>query len=218
MNDPFDPKRSPLKELIFRHMAEVLMLSGLILLLMTAIAPVYERSVLRAKVASSYHNLNDLVEALQVYSHEQPASRIFPPDMEMLLPGINLCPIPEPAPGNLLFLTTPTAYLAKVPFDPFTSQILQKSDALTPFVTHWVKAGNEHSLMASEYSNIGWGAFSIGPSLSLPPQYSITILRRVPYENGSLRANLFSPSNGLTSLGLVYKDSLGNRAPQGDEM
>lgn len=218
MKVSFESKRNSFKELIFRHVAEVLMLSGLILLLLTVTVPVYERSVLRAKVASSYHTLNDLVEALQVYSHEQPASKVFPPDMQMLIPGINLCPIPEPQPDNLRFLTTPTAYLTKIPYDPFTSQILQQPDTLTPFVTHWVKAGNEHSLMAPEFSNIGWGAFSIGPSLALPPQYSITVLRRVPYENSSLRANLFSPSNGLTSLGLVYKDSLGNRAPRGDEM
>lgn len=218
MKDPFDSNQSSFKELIFRHLAEVLMLSGLILLLLTAIAPVYERSLMRAKISTSYHTLHDLVEALQVYSHEQPNNAIFPPDMSMLLPGANLCPIPDPAPAALRFLTTPTAYLSKIPYDPFTSQILERPDSLTPFVAHWVKSGDEHSLLAPVFSNIGWGAFSIGPSLALPPQYSITVLRRVPYENSSLRVNLFSPSNGLTSLGLVYKDSLGNRAPKEGEM
>ncbi len=217
MKDPFDPQRNTIREFLFRHVVEVLLLSGLILLFLTATVPIYERSRGRSQIAGAYANLHQLVEALLVYAHEQPKNQMFPPDQGMLLPGINLCPIIDPAPQNLTFLTTPTAYLPSLPYDPFLSQVIQKPNSLTPFVTHWVKSGNESSLMVEEYSTIGWGAFSIGPSLKLPPQYSITVLRRVPYESYPLRRNLYNPSNGLNSLGLIYYDSLGNRSPLHDE-
>ncbi|MBN2327039.1 MAG: hypothetical protein JXR73_07780 [Candidatus Omnitrophica bacterium] len=211
MMDPFEPKKKSLQEFVFCHLAEVLLFSGLILLLITVTAPMYERSRLRSQLALSYQNLNELVEALLVYSYEQPESEIFPPRLDALLPGINLCPIVDPVPRNMVFLTTPAAYLDEIPYDPFLSRIVEHTESLTPFVTHWVKAGSASSLMAPEYSNIAWGAFSIGPAVKLPPQYSITVLRRTPYENASLRKNLYDPSNGLTSIGLIYYDSLGNK-------
>ncbi|MGC9326788.1 MAG: hypothetical protein ACP5I1_04065 [Candidatus Hinthialibacter sp.] len=211
MMDPFEPKKKSFQEFVFCHLAEVLLFSGLLLLLITVTAPIYERSRLRSQLTLSYQNLNELVEALLIYSYEQPGSGIFPPRLEALLPGINLCPILDPIPRNMVFLTTPTAYLEGIPYDPFLSRIVEDSKSLTPFVTHWVKAGNASSLMAAEYSNIAWGAFSIGPAVKLPPQYSITVLRRTPYENFSLRNNLYDASNGLTSIGLVYYDSFGNK-------
>lgn len=212
MPDSYRPPGDSMKEYIFRHLVEVLLLSGLILLLLTATVPVYERGRTRSQLAGAYKNMHELVEALLVYSHEQPTSVIFPPDPDMLLPGINLCPIVDPLPKHLAFLTSPTAYLQEMPNDPFLSQAVQHDLLLTPFVAHWVKSGNQSSLLAPDYSTIGWGAFSIGPALKLPPQYSITVLRRVPYETFPLRSNLYHSSNGLTSMGLVYYDSLGNHS------
>ncbi len=200
------------EQFLFKHLVEVLILSGVLLLLLTAVAPFYQKSLIRSKVSSSYENLNELVEALMLYSHEQPVNQVFPPTQSTLSPGISLCPIIDPYPENLSFLTTPVSYLANVPCDPFVSEVLDSSEFLTPFVVHWIRSGNDHSLRALGYSNIGWGAFSIGPALDLPPQYTITILRRVPYENGSLSRNLYNPSNGMNSVGLIYYDSLGNRS------
>ena len=102
-----------------------------------------------------------------------------------------------PHPGFLRFLTTPVAYLESIPRDPYTSSTLKSPYDTTPIILRckvppfWEDKPLEHD---------GWAAFSIGPSMQIPPEYEISALRRVPYESHNLSKFLYDPSNGLIAV------------------
>lgn len=197
-------------QFLFSYLSEILTLSGLCLLLIVSVYPWYERGQIRLMIASSFQNLDAVVEALLVYSSEHPKTGVFPPGLYSDQEGIALCPLVKPSIQGLSFLTTPTAYLNSVPIDPFLSEIFSDPDVVPPFVLHWIK---RQSNTDQPYTHLAWGSFSIGPSLDLPPQYSFPIFKAVLYESKYLRMNLYHPSNGLHSIGLIYNDSLGNHSP-----
>ena len=198
------------KQFVFQHVAEVLIFSGLLLLLSVLIVPQYERSRLRGQVARSYHNFSSLIEALQIYSSDHPDNRVFPPDPERPERGIVFCPVRSTYPETLAFLTTPAPLLKQIPVDPFMTAAVRSSYDQTPVILHWVKMVESSEHAPNGYLHVAWGAMNFGPTLELPPQYDVTVFRRVPFEIRPLRMNLYSPSNGLYSLGILYRDSLGN--------
>ncbi len=200
--------RERIERFAFKHLVEVLIFSGLLLLLIVLFIPNYDKRHQVTDIVLSYQRITSLVEALQIYIHENPDHPVFPPNPDRLFPGVVLCPIRSNTPANLSFLTTPVAFLEHVPIDPFISQVDQKSRELPPVVLHWVQTSTEKN--KKDYLHVAWGGLSVGPALELPPQYDITVLRKVPYETGPLRNNLYHPSNGLRSLGIIYHDSLGN--------
>lgn len=207
-NDPFVTVWKRLERFIFEYLVEICLFSGLALLLILSILPRYEQSRLKTHVAEVCSNLNHLVDALQLYITENPKSKVFPP--KNLEPGYFLCPIRDNTPFSLRFLTTPSSYLEKIPTDPFLKKASQEKQDQTPVVLHWVKIAGPSLDKPTDYLHIAWGALSIGPSLRLPPQYNLRVLRLVPYEVHPLTQNFYSPTNGLRSLGLLYHDSLGN--------
>ncbi len=210
VDSSFTPVRSWLSSLVFKHLVEILVFSGLLLLLAVTFIPGYEKGREKSQIAVSYQTIQSLVNALQIYQFDNPESRIFPPDFETLYPGIGLCPIQDTEPERLVFLTKPDALLKEPPIDPFMTQVVEPKRSQAPVTLHWVKPTRFTSELAEDYEHVAWGALSVGPSLQLPPQYDITVLRKVPYETKPLRSNLFDPTNGAKSMGLIYYDSLGN--------
>ncbi len=210
MENRTESTRKQIERLAFKHLAEIFIFSGILLLLIVLLIPKFEQKTHVTKIAQSYQGLSSLVKALQIYTVEHPNNDRFPPDPELLFPGIILCPIRSNTPANLAFLTSPVSFIEQPPIDPFMSAVDERKRDLTPIVLHWVKTSKEIEQYPNGYSHIAWGALSVGPSLELPPQYDITVLRRVPYESWPLRANLFDPSNGMESIGIIYKDNLGN--------
>ncbi|MEW6235573.1 MAG: hypothetical protein AB1656_09325 [Candidatus Omnitrophota bacterium] len=210
MNDPFDSPWKRWERFVFEYLVEIFTFSGLALLLLLLFLPGYEKSRARARLAESYQNLELLVEALHLYTCDHPASRVFPPDPNSYEPGFFLCPIRDNDPTLLYFLTTPAPYLDRIPSDPFMDRVSGKRKNSSAAVLHWVKIAGSSLDSPTDYVHIAWGALSVGPSLNLPPQYSIRALRLVPYESILLRQNLYAPTNGLRSLGLLYHDTLGN--------
>lgn len=188
---------------MIKNIIELCIFSGLMMLLVAILAGWYVRMNEKQQITNTHTNLKSLVDALQLYSFENPQSTVFPPDHNDQ-PGIVLCPVPENNRNGLSFLTTPTAYLSTVPQDPFMGQSMGKSfDA--PAVLHWVKKEEK-----KPFTHIGWGAMSVGPAMILPPQYSVHVLREVPFSTAKLNHNIFDTSNGLKSVGILYHDSLGN--------
>ncbi|RJP25387.1 MAG: hypothetical protein C4527_17105 [Candidatus Omnitrophota bacterium] len=210
MDDSGRTNRERIERFVFKHVAEILIFSGLFLLIIVLFIPKYDQKSHVAKLVHSYHGLKTLVEALRIYSHDHLDNHAFPPDPDYLIPGILLCPIRSNTPANLTFLTTPVSFLSHVPIDPFLSEVDKHQRDLTPVVLHWVQTSHDTEKHPKGYFHIAWGALSVGPALELPPQYDITVLRRVPYESWPLRNNLFDPTNGLKSMGILYHDSLGN--------
>ncbi len=191
------------RRFFFKHLSELFILSGLLLLLAVAAAGWYTQWINRSQITHAHINLKTLVDALQIYSYDHPYANVFPPE-NAAKQGIVLAPVRDNNLNGLAFLTTPTAYVSALPVDPFMKQSMGK-EYKAPAVLHWVK--NEEN---NPFTHIAWGAMSIGPALHLPPQYSIRVLDEVPYSAVPLNRNLFNPSNGLHSLGILYHDSLGN--------
>lgn len=188
---------------LIKHLIELCIFTGLVMLLGAALTGWYMHMRDLQQITHTHTNLKTLVDALQLYSFENPNSTIFPPTTGGQQ-GIVLCPVPDNNRKGLSFLTTPTAYLSTIPQDPFMGQSMGKSfDA--PAVLHWVK-----KVEKQPFTHIGWGAMSVGPGLILPPQYSIHVLREVPFSTVKLNQNIFDTSNGLKSVGILYHDSLGN--------
>lgn len=192
-----------LNRFFFKYLAEWFIFSGLLMLFAALVTGWYVRMSDRQQIVSAYFNLKTLVDALQLYSFENPLSQVFSP-VNNAGQGIVLCPVRDNNIKGLAFLTTPIAYLSPLPEDPFMELSMgQLFEA--PAVLHWVKQeGNE------PFTHIGWGAMSVGPALMLPPQYSIHVLQEIPFSTAMLQRNLFDVSNGLRSLGILYHDSLGN--------
>lgn len=187
----------------FKHLVELFIFSGLLLLMTALMTGWYVQMRDRQQIVYSYSNLKSLVDALQLYSFDNPDSQVFPP-VDYTGQGVVLCPVRENNIKGLSFLTTPTSYIHSLPHDPFMKQSMGKNyDA--PAVLHWVKQNGN-----TPFTHIGWGAMSVGPALMLPPQYSIQALQEIPFSTAPLHWNLFDASNGLRSLGILYHDSLGN--------
>ena len=199
-----------LERFLFVHFAEMLILSGVTILLFVMGSAIYDRSRLSSSITRTYSHMVELVNALQIYSLENPQSRVFAPDMSRVDPGVVLAPIRENNLHGLSFLTTPIAFLESIPDDPFMSRAMVGANQ-TSVALHWVRMVMDEQQRDWSINSIGWGAMSVGPSLRLPPQYDVTVLREVPYETAALRGNLYHPSNGLASVGILYHDSLGNR-------
>lgn len=188
---------------LLKHLIELCIFSGLVMLLGVALTGWYMHMREMQQITYSHSNLKTLVDALQLYSFENPGATVFPPTNNNQQ-GIVLCPVRDNNLNGLAFLTTPTAYLHSLPPDPFMERSMGESfDA--PAVLHWVKRDRKKSLI-----HIGWGAMSVGPALRLPPQYSIHVLQEIPNSTKKLHHNLFNVSNGLRSVGILYHDSLGN--------
>jgi hypothetical protein len=188
---------------ILKHLIELCIFSGLLMLLVAALAGWYVHMREMQNITYSHTNLKSLVDALQLYSFENPDSKVFPPAIDNQ-DGIVLCPVRDNNLHGLSFLTTPSAYIKTIPPDPFMEQSMGKSFE-APAVLHWVKSNGDEP-----FTHVGWGAMSVGPALQLPPQYSIHVLREIPFSASKLNYNLFDTSNGLTSVGILYHDSLGN--------
>lgn len=188
---------------VVKNSIELCIFSGLMLLLVASFAAWYSHMSEMQRITNTQTNLKSLVDALQLYSFENPQSTVFPPTKNDQQ-GIILCPVKENNLKGLTFLTTPTSYLNTISPDPFMKLSMGKTfDA--PAVLHWVKQNGKEPV-----THIGWGAMSIGPALQLPPQYSVNVLREIPYSTSKLHNNLFDTSNGLHSVGVLYHDSLGN--------
>lgn len=194
----------------FRMFGECLLLVCLIFLLYSQTRILREEYALRHTLAHTLLDLQRVVQALEIYTEYHPTHRRFPPGPFLDLPGIELCPLKPPKPMLLSFLTTPVPYLKSVPIDPYVTQV-DKGIPSTAVVLHWVQAHHVWDEEFFPYRHIGWGALSPGPSLRLPPNYEISILRRVPYETQPLQSILYHPSNGLRSVGILYYDTMGNR-------
>ncbi len=205
--------RKKVERFFFEYVVEISVFTGLFLLLLMVLYPTYEGKVVKSQITQSYKQIHSLVEALQIYSLENPDSRAFPPASDGLMPGIFLCPIRENDNQTLQFLTTPQAYLESVPADPFISQTTQADSIQTPVVLHWVKIAGRSLDNATDYNHVAWGALSVGPSLHLPHRYDISVFRLVPYEVGPLYRSLYNPTNGLHSMGFIYRDTMGNASP-----
>lgn len=193
---------------LFRRRIEIIISFVIIIILCVSLVPQYQTGKKRSQLTDSYLGLKTLVDALRLYSTDRPDNRAFPPDVEWLIPGIVLCPLHEPDPDRLYFLTNPTAYLRAIPNDPFITEVMKKENR-TPIILHWVKSDYQ----STRYTHTAWGALSVGPSLAVPPDYDLSVLRRTPYETRPLRFNLFDPSNGTQSAGFLYFDSFGNATP-----
>lgn len=194
------------------HLVESLLFSGILLLLILVFYPQYERLHQRRELADSTQNLHNLVEALLIYTSDQPGHRAFPPSPYRVNTGIALCPILPPEPCHLAFLTTPVPYMPRLVKDPYLTRMAGDIPQ-TPFILHWIKTGSLSLMNREDYIHLGWGAFTVGPSLALPAAYDVSIFQWVPYDTRPLRFYYFNPSNGLVSLGFVYWDSLGNTSP-----
>ncbi|MFB3785453.1 MAG: hypothetical protein ACE15F_03695 [bacterium] len=196
----------------FARTVEILLVSGVLLLSILVFYPSFERCQLRSQLTDSRKNLQNIVEALLIYSSDHPGHRAFPPKSTPMNPGIALCPILPPEPGNLAFLTSPVPYLPTMVRDPFLTRMAEDS-IQTPFILHWIKSGAISIANRDSFIHLGWGAFTVGPSLALPASYDIAIFQWVPYDIRPLRYIYFNPTNGLHSGGFVYTDSLGNSSP-----
>ncbi len=193
---------------VFHHRLEIFTAFILLIILTVSLIPGYQAGRNRTQLTGVYRELSTLVGSLLLYSSENPRNRVFSPDPGWLNPGIVLCPLQPPEPARLSFLTTPAAFIPRPPRDPFVTEAMKRSDC-TPFILHWVKS----NCQSPGYTHIAWGAFSVGPSLSVPPKYDFSVMRRTPYEARPLRFNLFNLSNGLLSSGFLYHDSFGNTTP-----
>lgn len=188
---------------------EYLCLIGFLFLLYSQTRSLQDEFLLHRTVVRTVRDLQRIVYSLDKYTEQHPAHLRFPPGPFLDLPGAELCPIQNPHLSSLVFLTTPIAYMKSVPIDSFVSQ-MDQGQPRTAVVLHWVKAYHKWEESFFPYRHIGWGALSPGPSLSLPPNYEISMLRRVPYEIQSLQSMLYHPSNGLRSVGILYYDTMGN--------
>ncbi len=102
--------------------------------------------------------------------------------------------------------------MGEIPIDPYVSGVVDGTTRQTSIVLHWTRTRESWEPKDIDYDHVAWGALSLGPSMQLPPQYEITALRRVPYNEDQLLQNLYDPSNGTHSLGLLYCDTMGNRS------
>lgn len=196
------------KDRMLAWVAEMCIASGLMVLIFLVVFTNYERITLRGKIETSYAGMKVLLEALELYSIDNPSSPVFPPDLSFEMAGIVLCPIPDPSISLLHFLTTPVSYLERTRHDPFMTKVYGGDEAKSAGVIHWVFRPKDET-GTKEYRHFGWGVFSIGPSLRLPPAYT-AIFQSVPYQTLALEKYCYHPSNGLRSPGLLYMDSLGN--------
>lgn len=197
------------KDRILNGFSEILVSSGIAMLLFVVVFSNYQRIMLKNEIASSYTGMTELMHALELYSVDNPESYVFPPDPSLSQVGVVLSPIQEPTFAFLNFLTTPVAFLKKMPVDPFMTQAYGGNEDKSAGVIHWIYRAEELEPKNSPYRHIGWGIFSIGPSLRLPPAYT-SIFKNVPYQTYSLESHYYQPTNGLRSPGILYMDSLGN--------
>lgn len=211
MKDPFVSLRNRIECFLFEYLVEICLFSGLLLLLVLAFVPKFERSQIRSHLIETYRNMQNIVEALQVYTNDYPHHRYFTPTRDSYTPGYFLCPLQDNAIGSLTFLTTPIPYINRVPVDPFLKQATGNRRDQTSVVLRWMKAAGPRLDDPTEYIHIGWGSLSVGPALDFPPQYQLRVLRLIPYESAPLRQNLYHPSNGLRSMGILYYDTFGNQ-------
>lgn len=197
-----------LERFVFVHLVELLTFGGLAILLFVAGMAWYDRSSSTSEAVQALKTLKSMVTALELYSFENPGARVFPPALgEQPSNGdIVLCPVRENNQAGLGFLTTPAPYLGAIPADPFMSRATGRNGH-PPVALRWVRgeAGGDNG-----HRHIGWGAMNVGPALELPPMYDITVLQQVPYFAKPLRENLYDPTNGMNSYGILYHDSLGN--------
>ncbi len=217
-DDPFSaheihrPSWKHTMQSFYARTVEILLVSGILVLLILVFYPSFERFQLRSQLADSQKNLHAIIEALLIYSSDHPGHRAFPPNPSRMGPGIALCPILPPEPGTLAFLTSPVPYLPSMVQDPFLTRMAEDA-AQTPFILHWIKSGTIPITNPNPFIHLGWGAFTVGPSLALPAAYNIAIFQWVPYDIRPLRHLYFNPTNGLHSGGFIYSDSLGNSSP-----
>jgi hypothetical protein len=191
---------------IYHHVSELFVYSGLVLIFVTLVITGYERYTQRSRIAQSLTGISHIVDALQIYTIDHPHSDIQPLRKTKRSAGIFLSPVHNQQ-QHFAFLTTPHPYLASIPIDPFMHSI-EKTDPHA-ISLHWVRVKQQDE-DKYVHSHIAWGAFSVGPALALPDHYQIDYLQNVPLRAKPLRQIFFSPSNGLASYGILYKDSLGN--------
>ncbi|MGI6458236.1 MAG: hypothetical protein ACOX5R_21825 [bacterium] len=196
--------------MLHHHWLEILVVCALLILFRIVFIQEYKPFKKWLEITRVHQQLTELVNALQKYTIDHPDHSHFPPGPMLQMPGIALTPLQDPHPGFLRFLTTPVAYLESIPRDPYTSSTLKSPYDTTPIILRWVKSRYLWEDKPSSFEHDGWAAFSIGPSMQIPPEYEISALRRVPYESHNLSKFLYDPSNGLDSSGFLYYDTYGN--------
>lgn len=189
---------------------EVFMLSGFILLVSVVLYSIYGRYQTRCQIVQSFSSVGTLLESLEIYSLDNPKNQKDPLPNPVIADTIELCSVKEPDIQNSTFLTTPVAYLKTPAIDPFMTYRTGGKPKQTPMMLHWVRPAKMQGEKRNGNKHIGWGTFSVGPSLRITHAYNISVFKKVPFQTKPLRDILYDPSNGLTSYGLIYKDSLGN--------
>lgn len=169
---------------------EILITVGIIAVLAAIAVPNYQTARTRAKVARTYADLRHVGVAITRFYIDSGGN----------YPTINTVDFIS----RLTPLTTPLAYLAQVPEDPFAEGLPPSFDTKPdwmqaykiqgtfvrpfPFEYMYRKPTDNWSQICTNYAGVSWALKSVGPDM-------------VPVWFGSKLLVVYDPSNGTTSFG-----------------